>query len=85
MRFRIISKIAIALAVVLVLVVLSEFALLNLYVKETDANFPRDEHIWNDGLGGLINDPANIRLLSTSSPKESKIKKQNGKADDTKR
>lgn len=86
MGFRIISKITVALGIVLVIVVLLEFALLNLYVKETDANFPEGEHSANshDGVVNLVTkDPGNI--ITTSSRKESGIKREQAKTDETKR
>ncbi len=85
MGFRYISKIAVVLGVVLGIVVLLEFALLNLYVKETNANFPEAELPTNriDGVVD-VNDPGNIRLTSTLSPEESRIEEQ-GKPDETKR
>lgn len=86
MGFRIISKITVALGIILVIVVLLEFALLNLYVKETDANFPEGEHSANshDGVVNLVTkDPGNI--ITTSSRKESGIKREQAKTDETKR
>lgn len=86
MGFRIISKITVALGIILVIVVLLEFALLNLYVKETDANFPEEEHSANshDGVVNLVTkDPGNI--ITTSSRKESGIKREQAKTDETKR
>lgn len=87
MGFRIISKITVALGIILVIVVLLEFALLNLYVKETDANFPEGEHSANSHDDGVVNlvtkDPGNI--ITTSSRKESGIKREQAKTDETKR
>ena len=86
MGFRIISKIAVALGIVLVIVVLLEFALLNLYVKETDANFPTGEHSENslDGVVNLVTkDPRNI--ITTSSRKETRIEREKAKMGETKR
>lgn len=88
MGFRIISKIAVALGIVLVVVVLLEFALLNLYVKETDANFPKGEHLEvnsiDDGVVNLVTkDPRNI--IATSSRKETEIEREKAKTDVTKR
>jgi len=90
MGFRIISKIAVALSIVLVIVVLLEFALLNLYVKETDANFPKGEHSENtpeNNIDGVVNlvtkDPRNI--AATSSRKEKGVERDKAKIYDTKR
>lgn len=81
MGFRIISKIAAALGVVLVIVVLLEFVLLNFYVKETNVNFPKEEHPPNRIIDGVWT----IRLISTSSPEESRIEKHQSKLDESKR
>lgn len=87
MGFRFISKIAVVLGVVLVIVVLLEFALLNLYVKETNGNFPKEERRTNriDGVVDVNDDPGNIALISTLLPKESRIEEQQGKPDEIKR
>lgn len=85
MGFRITSKIAVALGVVLVIVVLLEFALLNLYVKETDANFPKAEHS-EKSINGVVNlvtkDPWNIN--AASSRKETGIEREKAKTDEPK-
>lgn len=87
MGFRIISKIAVALGIVLVVVVLLEFALLNLYVKETDANFPKGEHSEINSIDGVVNlvtkDPRNI--IATSSRKETGIEREKATTEETKR
>ena len=84
--FKIISKITVALGIVLVIVVLLEFALLSLYVKETDANFPKGVHSEKsiDGVVNLVTkDPRNI--ITASSRKETGIKREKAKTDETKR
>lgn len=85
MGFRITSKIAVTLGVVLVIVVLLEFALLNLYVKETDANFPKAEHS-EKSINGVVNlvtkDPWNIN--AASSRKETGIEREKAKTDEPK-
>ncbi|KAL9981145.1 hypothetical protein ACROYT_G009809 [Oculina patagonica] len=60
--------------------------MLNLYVKDTNGNFPKEEQLTNriDGVVD-INDPGNIRLISTSLPEESRIEEQQGKPDEIKR
>ena len=69
MGFRITSKIAVALGIVLVIVFLLEFALLNLYLKETDANL-------------VTKDPRNIN--AASSWKETGIERERAKTDEPK-
>ena len=87
MGFRIISKIAVALGIVLVVVVLLEFALLNLYVKETDVNFPKGKHSEINSIDGAVNlvtkDPRNI--IATSPRKETGIEREKAKTEETKR
>lgn len=90
MGFKIISKIAVALSIVLVIVVLLEFALLNLYVKETDANFPKGAHPEStpeNSIDGVVNlvtkDPRNI--MATSSRKETGVEWDKVKTDETRR
>ena len=85
MGFRITSKIAVAVGIVLVIVVLLEFALLNLYVKETDVNFPKGEHS-EKSINGVVNlvtkDPRNINIAS--SRKETGIEREKAKTDEPK-
>lgn len=85
MGFRITSKIAVAVGIVLVIVVLLEFALLNLYVKETDANFPKGEHS-EKSINGVVDlvteDPRNIN--TASSRKETGIEREKAKTDEPK-
>ena len=86
MGFGITSKIAVALGIVLVIVVLLEFALLNLYLKETDANFPKGEHSQKSINGVAFNlvtkDPRNIN--TASSWKETGIERERAKTDEPK-
>ena len=83
MRFRIISKIAVALSIVLVIVVLLEFTLLNLYVKETDVNFPKGESNVDGVVNLVTKDPRNI--TATSSRKETGVEWDKAKMYETKR
>lgn len=85
MGFRITFKIAVALGIVLVIVVLLEFALVNLYVKETDTNFRKGEHSEKriDGVVNLVTkDP---RIINTaSSRKETGLERERAKMDEPK-
>ena len=82
MGFRITSKITVAIGIVLVIVVLLEFALLNLYVKETDANFPNGEHSEKsiNGVANLVT--KDLRNINTASArKETGIEREKAKTD----
>ena len=89
MGFRIFSKIVILLGVVLVLVVIVEFMLLSLYVKEQDAAVVKStQRSMSHGVGkldGLIKPVRENSNDFTPAKKESNTGKYQVKSEDTKR
>lgn len=85
MGFKLFSKIAVALGVVLVIVVLLEFLLLTFYVKESDSDFPKaveSASRFDRIINHVTKDSGNI---STSSNKESKPEREQVSYKPTKR
>lgn len=88
MGFRIFSKIVIILGVVLVLVVIVEFMLLSLYVKEQDADVVKSTQLSIPAAGkpvGLFKPVRENSKNFTPSKKESNIAKYQEKSEDAKR
>lgn len=72
MGFKFFSKIAVALGIVLVLVVLLEFVLLTSYVKETDADLPNAKESSNS-YDGITDHVATVPSNRKSEPERQQV------------